>query len=174
MNECEFRQNGLCMISTTLAKVEVEATDGACGACLKQDMPASINKVTCQRARFVLIQNNMPVPNEIKGCSMPNKNGVGTHFERIVNNSKKYFDMLGIGSVLEKKEGCGCDAMKASLNNASTYEIEERFDQVAEDINNKWVESHPSLRHMKPITLIASKHVLRKAIKQARKEMAED
>lgn len=147
MTQCKYAQEGLCQISTLLAKKDVELDEATCSACEIQDLPKQINRVTCSRAIYVLRKANLPIPSNLETCIKAPSYGVGTELEKILNNLAKY-PIVGRYFQVNKKK-CGCENIKKLMNLWGYATVLKNRKVLGDRIVGHYLEYKPSLKPFK-------------------------
>lgn len=118
MNKCEHEVNGLCMVSTELAGLEVPVASDACDACKKCERPQTVNHVTASKAIYTIRNNGLHVPAELYRIVEPIRHeGPGTELKKLIswfwspakkcskcNDRERKMNLWGAGKCRERKK----------------------------------------------------------------------
>lgn len=155
---CQHAINGNCQISSELAGIEVPLDEQACTACNQQDHPRELNEVTCFRARYILRQNNLPIPNKVQEC-------VNLHQKKVylTEGPGRELRKLIEWFPLRKKKCRSCKGLEVKMNQWGPDKCEEKKDYIVKKLliaaARRKIPTNERL-----VTIVVSK-----AIRQARK-----
>ena len=154
MSECPYLKDGLCVISTNLARMDVPAAEDACIACKTDPEPMQRNHVTCSKAIHTLVINQKPIPPalliSVKRAPKVHSSGPGTELEKLISWFKR------------KTSKCGCGDRIKKMNMWGPDKCEENMDTIL-----GWLEKSAAENNM-PFIRPVARWLVQKAIERSR------
>lgn len=153
---CEHLKNGLCLISTNIAGIDVPAAEDACLACQQQKNPMAVNHVTSSKAIYTLHLAGKTAPKElftkVKGNAIVAQ-GPGTELEKLISWFKR------------KSKSCNCSSRIQKMNRWGPDECEKRMPTIL-----RWLR-HSAAKQKLPFVEQVAERLVKRAIKNARRIM---
>lgn len=122
-----------------LAEMPVPLDEATCRACAEQDNPQAPNRVTCSRAIWALRNANRKIDSELMQCVQSPSYGAGTELESIIIRCRNYAKWFGLGWLLDKGQGCGCNALRNEMNLIGITKCRDNACKIADAITASYV-----------------------------------